>query len=286
MEKIVLRLMTSADVGAADALRALAGWNQLPKDWERLLAHDPRGCFIAECDGTPLGTATTTSYGKDLAWIGMVLVHPEHRRRGIGRALLRHCLKHLDANGVSCVKLDATPLGKTVYDQLDFHDEWSLTRWHTDKRDGEALFEAGFSELTPWSKQMASWVDELDMAAFGVSRRRMLEALRGQSRSAFVIGGELNRGYGMLRDGARASYLGPVVASSPDAGLPLVRHLIASSPQKPIFWDIPDANAPAVALARELGFSPQRPLMRMFRGENKHPGNTRFCYAIADPSIG
>ena len=90
-----LRLMTPADLPFADSLRALAGWNQTIEDWQRLLANEPNGCFLAEWSGAPVGTATTTVYAPNLAWIGMVLVHPTYRRRGIGRTLVERCIDHL-----------------------------------------------------------------------------------------------------------------------------------------------------------------------------------------------
>ena len=36
----------------------------------------------------PAGVVTTTRYGNELAWIGMMLVHSEYRRRGIATALM------------------------------------------------------------------------------------------------------------------------------------------------------------------------------------------------------
>src|SRR6185436_14043087 len=111
-----LRLLTRDDLPFADSVRALAGWNQTIADWERFLTAEPDGCFLAEWNGVPAGTATTMVYGLALAWIGMVLVHPDHRRRGIGRALLVRCIEHLRGRGVRGIKLDATPAGKEVYD--------------------------------------------------------------------------------------------------------------------------------------------------------------------------
>jgi len=126
---IRLRLLTARDLPFADAVRAAAGWNQTLDDWRRFLALEPEGCFLAEWEGKPAGTATTLIHGPELAWIGMVLVHPDSRRRGIGQALLRHCLEHLRQRGVGCIKLDATPLGQPVYERLGFRSEWTLARW-------------------------------------------------------------------------------------------------------------------------------------------------------------
>jgi len=59
----------------------------------------------------------------------MVLVDPEQRRLGIGSRLLRHAIAWLQARGVAAVKLDATPLGRKVYVQLGFVDEYGLARY-------------------------------------------------------------------------------------------------------------------------------------------------------------
>ena len=43
-------------------------------DGESLIELEPEGCFVAELDDVPVGTATTTVYGGDeLAWIAYVV---------------------------------------------------------------------------------------------------------------------------------------------------------------------------------------------------------------------
>lgn len=273
--------MTENDLTTADALRQAAGWNQLRQDWERLLEHDPDGCFVAESDGAVVGTATTTSFGRDLAWIGMVLVHPEQRRRGIGKSLLQHCLRCLDDRGIRCIKLDATPLGRTLYCQIGFDEEWSLSRWEGETpKESESIA----AQVRAFRDDDMEWVEQFDAAMFGVSRSRLLRKLAQQSDSVLV---DLScRGYGMVRRGSRASYIGPVMADSAATGRALVKALLQAAPARQIYWDIPDPNTAAVALAEEIGFRRQRPLLRMFRGPDEHPGQPLCCYAIADPATG
>ena len=197
-----LRLMTRADLPFADSVRALAGWNQTFADWERFLAAEPDGCFVAEWNGAPAGTATTTVYGLELAWIGMVLVHPEYRRRGIGRALLERCVEHLRARGVRCLKLDATPLGKQVYDSLGFKDEWTMTRWVCPVTPPQTT--AGELGLRSCRATDAELIEPLDVAAFGVSRQSLRRTLSRQSRCSLVLAPAGNgiAGYGLLRAGS------------------------------------------------------------------------------------
>src|SRR5260370_3718505 len=100
-----VRSLAVADLAFADSVRALAGWNQTLDDWRRFLAADPEGCFLAEWNGAPAGTATTTFYAPELAWIGMVLVHPSYRRRGIARAFLGRAIEYPLRRRPRCLQL-------------------------------------------------------------------------------------------------------------------------------------------------------------------------------------
>src|SRR5688572_11538652 len=108
------------DTDAMLRLCAAAGWNQTPADVRRLLTLGPGGCFAAWDAGRVVGTATTTPYGAELAWVGMVLVDPAYRRRGVATALMGAALDHLRRRGVTTVKLDATPAGRMLYERLGF----------------------------------------------------------------------------------------------------------------------------------------------------------------------
>ena len=281
-----IRLLTGADLAFADSLRALAGWNQTLEDWRRFLTTEPEGCFLAEWNGAPAGTATTTLYGPALAWIGMVLVHPDFRRRGIGNSLLVHCIESLRQRGVRCIKLDATPLGQPVYEALGFQAEWTLRRWVGVA--GREKFAAKSSKLRAWSSSDAELVAPLDTAAFGFARRRLLASLARQSSVALVLegGGGAGKSFGMMRAGTTAQYLGPVVADSDDAGLELIEALVTGGQATNIYWDIPDPNIAAVAWAQAHGFTVQRSLTRMFLGENLAPGDPHQQFALTGPETG
>src|SRR5712692_11935001 len=106
---ISIRRMTAADIPFGMGLKEQAGWNQTEADWQRCLELEPAGCFVAELDGTPVGTTTTCIFGP-VAWVAMVLVEAAFRNRGIGTTLMRYALAFLDERGVRTVRLDATPL--------------------------------------------------------------------------------------------------------------------------------------------------------------------------------
>ena len=123
-----IRVMDLNDVPVGCRLSTATGWNQLLPDWERLLALEPTGCFVAEWDGKVVGTTGTTRFNTT-AWISMVLVDGAYRGRGIGTQLVLHALAWLDRCGVRTVRLDATALGRPVYERLGFAGEYEVARW-------------------------------------------------------------------------------------------------------------------------------------------------------------
>lgn len=273
-----IRLLREADLGFANRVREIAGWNQLPVDWRRFLTLESEGCFLAEIDGQPAGTATVTCHGTDLAWIGMVLVHPDFRRRGVGTALLEHAIHHLrEVRGVRCVKLDATPEGQPLYEKLGFRAEWGLRRWRSESRpDGQAA--------TPAPVALSGASLAFDREVFGADRSALLRSLAAEG-----LAGErgVGGGFALMRDGARAIYLGPSVARDEASGAAMMEALIRRTPpDRWIFWDIPDGNAAAVSLAGRLGFEPVRVLTRMWLGVNDTPGDPSRVWALADPAFG
>lgn len=274
---ILVRLMTEDDLRFADGVRESAGWNQTLADWRRLITHEASGCFIAEWEGAFAGTVTTTRHGKDLAWIGMMLVHPDYRRRGIATILMNTAIEYLRGRGVSCIKLDATPDGVPVYERLGFRAEFELHRW-------EGVLEAGKETESRVALPLPL---EFDSLAFGTDRSKWLYALAEDAKMVRVLGDEQGEpiACGMARRGMRANYLGPISAVNEAAGRQLAVSLIKGL-DGPTFWDIPEANQKAIQLAEAYGFRRIRPLLRMWMGERCIEGNPMLQFGLGDPGTG
>jgi RimJ/RimL family protein N-acetyltransferase len=281
-----MRLMTTQDVGLGLELCKLAGWNQTADDWLNLILCAPDGCFVAEWEGKPAGTVTTTSYGTDVAWIGMMLVHPAQRRQGIGKALMNRALEHLRSQPVCCIKLDATPAGQPLYEKLGFKPEWTFQRWQHAKL---ATVECNPRfKVRRWLAADFTSLQQLDRLAFGAGRfvllRRMLDLVSREVVGASAAG-RVNS-YGFVRKGRLALYLGPIVGESLPAAAPVIKSLLAPLEGRAVFWDIPDAQTGAIELAKSFGFEPVRQLTRMCLGKNHCPGDPRMIFAIAGPEVG
>jgi GNAT superfamily N-acetyltransferase len=283
-----IRTMTVHDIPAGMRLKEIAGWNQTEADWQIFLDASRDGCFAAEVDGVVRGTATTIVYGGRLAWVGMVLVHPQHRGHGIGTRLLKKCIEHLDSIQVPCIKLDATPLGKPIYEKLGFAAEYELERW-TLKRRKEDL--ARRNQLDPDESMPGPLLEDVlkaDREAFGADRGPVLRALhRNQPLFTDLVwnaGG--TEGYALGRRGSFADHVGPWIAKDEAAGERILMRFLAHSRREMVVTDCSKANRFARKLLEAREFEYSRPLTRMFRGRNEYPGRPELVCAILGPEFG
>jgi GNAT superfamily N-acetyltransferase len=277
-----IRPMRPDDVPFALELCRLACWNQLEGDWQRLLALEPEGVFVAEDNGQRCGTASITTYGTRTAWIGMILVHPAARRRGIGSALMSHCIRTLQARGVRSIKLDATDQGRPVYLKLGFQDERPIHRY---AGQGSIPAETG---AVPRPIDEGDWpaIARLDATAFGADRMALLRRLACDGPSAVVGDGGVVRAFGFARPGCEAGFLGPVVATDAEAAGGVVRRLMSALPGGRIFCDVLPENLAAAALAESLGLTVSRRLTRMVLGDTMNPGCVGHVWAAAGFELG
>ena len=130
-------------------------------------------------------------------------------------------------------------------------------------------------------------VDEIDTAAFGAPRPRLIRSFAQNSTAALVwCDGDRVSGWGLLRPGANADYLGPVACSNPAGSLALVEALARKAENHPVIWDIPNHCEIAQAAAQKFGFVRKRALIRMWLGQKLSVNNPDAQFAIADPSVG
>jgi GNAT superfamily N-acetyltransferase len=259
------------DIPSAARLSAQAGWNQTEEDWRTLLELSPEGCLAIEADGQLAATTTLLCYGRRLAWIGMVLTKAEYQRRGFARMLLAHALELADKMGIATIKLDATDQGQPLYERLGFRSEQETERWSRPGETAATLPVGRTSVEEPWQ--------ELDSLVFGADRSQLLARL-AQLNSPRSI----SQSYLFSRLGRVSAYLGPCISENPGTARRMVEECLQNT-RSGWSWDLFPRNQDAVALARDLGFSPKRHLVRMARGKELREMENAI-YAIAGFELG
>jgi GNAT superfamily N-acetyltransferase len=258
-----VRPLRLSDVPGAVELSEAVGWNQTPEDWSRILSLEPQGCFCVQSEGRVAATASLLCHDAAMAWIGMVLTHPDHRRRGYARLLVESALRAARSREIRCVKLDATDQGEALYRSVGFEAEQAVERWRRDP---------GPLDVVARNVEQGDISLALDAAAFGAGRSRFLREL-----GAAAV---LPEAYALDRPGSRARYFGPCVARTPECAEQLARHFVAARPDESWFWDLLPGNEAVRRIAGALGFRPVRRLIRMWLGEHVR-GDDSLVYAIA-----
>lgn len=258
-----------------------AGWNQTARDWARFLDSTPDGARVATTEGRVVGTAATVRYGDACAWIGMVLVDPAARGRGIGTRLFDEALGLL--SDIPVARLDATPAGYPLYRKRGFVEDHRVHRMTNTSAVARRPLAAGVRAIRPDDLKRLL---PLDVAAFGAARGSMLRwMLEGAPQMAWLAeGGTRVRGFVLGRHGHTFDHLGPVIAEDVDTAAALTVAALAVT-SRPVVVDATPQVPGWQERLKSLGFVEQRELIRMTKGPTPATDRERQ-FAILGPEFG
>jgi N-acetylglutamate synthase-like GNAT family acetyltransferase len=273
------------EIDGALALVREVGWNQVAADWQIFLE---LGTVYAvrSATGRVVATAATLPYGR-FAWISMVLVTNDYRRRGLASRLMRRCIDDLVAAGRVPV-LDATPAGREVYRAMDFCDTWGFHRLTLqERRAAQPVASPAGVAIAPITDAVWPALCAYDAAAFGSDRGALLARLRGRLGAAELVATRGGRVTGFLigRDGRTASQFGPLIADDDATALALLARALAAV-SGPVYIDFADTHASVRAWLEAVGFTAQRPLTRMVHKRREGFDDLARTFAVAGPELG
>lgn len=264
----VLERLTEGDVDSGMALSTEAGWNQTPDDWRHFIQHG-QTFGVRDPDGRLVASAAALPYDGPYGFIGMVLVTPQWRRRGLATALVDRCIGQLQSVGKVPV-LDATADGVKVYRRQGFVSQFDFDRWQ------------GSVDGAVKSANDTSPVNDLDAAANGARRDRLMSDFLG--RAGTIAIGDADS-FAMIRTGRRAVQAGPVVARDETAAIALIERMFEQVSGL-IFIDVPTLWRKLGDWLRDRGFDIQRSFTRMALGRAEPFCRQERLFAVAGPEFG
>lgn len=167
-----IRPLAEEELEWALALTNSEGWDYLRSDLERLCELAPEGNLVAlNMAGAPVGFLTALAF-PPLGLIGNVVITKEVRGAGVGMALVKAGLAHLEKAGCSTQRLFAYQHTAGFYHKLGFEAAGATT-----------TFQGTVPELEPpagprpYEADMLGALCDFDRSLMGYDRSRLLELL-------------------------------------------------------------------------------------------------------------
>ncbi len=225
-------------------------WGYGTRDLKRMLALDPKGCLVAVLDGHPIGFTTTISYGRNLAWIGNVVVDRRRRGAGVGTSLVQSAVRHLLRSRVKRIGLNAYLENRSMYERLNFRTINGFVKLSITRQTRKPARE---NEEVPFRQIL-----RLDRRVFGADRRRLLRHLLRDFRKSWtwILKGAEVSGYSVVKQYQDSSEIGPSISEqiNRDEIATLLESSIALASKWPLELSVPESNQVALETATRLGF--------------------------------
>ena len=283
MMTISIRTLGEADLEIADNLlrSAFGGAASRRFDLGLNLQLQPDGWFLAQQGGSPVGMVGATIYGS-YAYVGMMAVHENAQRRGVGLALMEHLLEWLAQQEIPLVVLDASPAGQPLYEKLGFVPYEDTLVYQKQAGPIRARLTAPLSPVAPGDLRELA---EFDRPIFGADRRKLLHLFYDSFPGRWFLLRDRKRSItGYLC--AQRGRIGPWISRSAATAELLLQAALALPFEEPVSVVVPSTNPEALDLLERHGFTRVRTNRHMGRGQDAAPSQRQIIFGQASLSLG
>ncbi len=255
-----IRTMTRSEIDLAVEWAAKEDWNPGLQDADSFYSADPNGFLIGLLDGKPIACISAVRYGDSFGFIGFYIVKPAYRGKGYGIQIWNAALKHLEGRNIG---LDGVVAQQENYQKSGFELAYRNIRFEGKNKSRYPRTMAlvdfdmiSFREIQAYDRAffpdnrdafLQSWIRQSDSIGFGIYEEDELA------------------GYGMIRKCRLGYKIGPLFADNAELAELLFLALTSKIPKKATFYfDTPDINKAAVALAQKYGMTKVFETARMY----------------------
>ena len=245
---------------------AAEGWNPGTYDAEIFYATDPDGFYGYVIDGELIAGGAIVSYDGLFGFMGLFIVRPDWRSKGIGRKLWyqRRDLLLSRLHPGACIGMDGVVDMQPFYNQGGFKIAF---------RDERYAIKGALYTLDPHLSQISEadvdHVLEYDLTCFGFSRPQFMRPWLLQSGiSAFQYkhDGHL-AGFAVMRKAQTGYKICPLFADDTQVAEALLRACLNAAGEETVYIDIPVINTDAVELVRRYNGAYVFECARMYYGD-------------------
>lgn len=239
-----------------------------------------QGYLATDEIGRPVGSAMYFAMGEDFAMLGMMVTAPRLQALGAGRWLLQSIMR--DCAGRD-LRLSATRSGYRLYEAAGFtpvgiiHQQQGIAKAPpVDPVQGLAI--------RPLEDADGDALRDLDEAAYGASRRHVIDRLMPLSTGTVALRDGALRGFALTRRFGRGAVIGPVVAEDDEMAIQLVAPLIRTGMFMRL--DTPVESERFTAFLKDAGIVPFDTVTEMRIGPHRRATSGAITYGLASHSLG
>ncbi|MGN4445914.1 GNAT family N-acetyltransferase [Bacillus cereus group sp. MYBK79-1] len=172
-----------------------------------------------------IASAAIILYGEEVASIGMVIVHPDYKGRGIGKAITNSCIKSVSVQ--TPIMLIATDEGKPLYKKLGFRVVSYVSKYICNSYNTNFKCAEDEEYMMVYKEGDLEEIIRIDEGAFGTSRNEFLKQRIMQSDQCIVVKDKEQNvlGYGLSIQTPENKIIGPVVAKNDAMAMRIVHEL-------------------------------------------------------------
>ncbi len=244
---------------------ASEGWNPGLHDAEAFWATDPEAFVGIDLEGELIGGGAIVSYAGEMGFMGLFIVKPGWRGRGLGRKFWLYRRDRLRAR----LRPGASIAMDGVFAMQPFYAEGGFVFTHRNLRmEGIGQTRPHDPRVIDLSAVPFDQVEAYDRQHFLAPRHAFLEKwLRPEGgRACAVLRDGGLAGYGIVRPCRKGFKIGPLFADAPELAEVLFETLSNHAVGQPLFLDTPENNPAALALAVRHGLKESFGCARMVLG--------------------
>jgi GNAT superfamily N-acetyltransferase len=266
-----IRHMDDVDLERILELRSVVRWSADPGAFDLLRGmRDARWAVAEASDGALAGMVGAVPLGR-IGILCHLAVHDGYRKMGLGARLSSWAVLYLRSRGAKLVRLYSTRQAEALYLSLGFRPVAPRTIYRLEEAPHKAREEADGHRVETLSFGDLPELYGVDRWSYGADRSALIFAtLRlhpGRSLLARDSSGQM-KGYLVRGSSARATRIGPFVASSPSVARLLLACALRTGDGSPVEVTVTgSAESPAHELLREFGFRGCKDRLQMELGE-------------------
>ncbi|MBE5104340.1 GNAT family N-acetyltransferase [Bacillus thuringiensis] len=209
--------------------------------------------------------------------IGMLIVHPNFQRRGIGRMLLNHCLKH--AHPKQPIALIATKAGEPLYTSCGFQTVTTIHRFE------KQTFKTNTAHTQQVKEKDLISITSLDQIVTGANRSLLYSLLLPGAVHSFKI--EKNNcieAFAFCRQKGNILCINPLIAKQEEDAIQLLKK-ICECWNGTVRIDVPHSQFTFRKFLQTDNFQETLLSPLMIKNGSQLPGNRNMLFAMIDTAL-